>query len=129
MNTDNLIKALNFDEKGLIPTIIQDNKTDKVLTLCYMNEEALKKTLEEGKVYLYRRSKTKLMMKGETSGHIQAVKELYVDCNGNSLLFKVDQKVAACHKGYFTCYFRKIGKDRNLEVIGEKVFNPKEKYK
>lgn len=123
------MKALKFNEKGLIPAIIQDNKSGRVLTLCYMNEEALKKTLEEGKICVFRRSKGKLMMKGQTSGHTQAVKELCVDCEGNSLLFKVEQKVAACHAGYFTCYFRKAGGDGKLEIAEEKVFDPEEKYK
>jgi len=126
---DELIKMLRFNEKGLIPAIIQDDKTNHVLTLCYMNEEALKKSLKEGKIYVFRRSKGMLMLKGETSGHTQSIKELFLDCEGNSLLFKVDQKVAACHAGYFTCYFRKAQKDGKLEVVGKKIFNPEEKYK
>ncbi len=119
---------LNFNEKGLIPAIIQDYKTGKVLTLCYMNEDALKKTLLEGKVYVFRRSKNKVMLKGEISGNIQTVREIFVDCENNSLLFKVEQKTAACHKGYFTCYFRKIDKDGNEEIIEKRVFNPEDVY-
>lgn len=126
---DKLIKVLRFNEKGLIPAIIQDKETGKVLTLCYMNEDALKKTLKEAKIYVFRRSKGKLMMKGETSGHTQIVKDLYIDCEGNSLLFKVDQKVAGCHAGYFTCYFRKAGKDGGFKITEKTVFNPKDKYK
>ncbi len=126
---ENILNKLKFDEKGLIPAIIQDVKSGKVLTLCYMNDEALKKTLSEGKIYLYRRSKGKLMMKGETSGHIQLVKDAYADCEGNSLLFRVEQKVAACHAGYFTCYFRKFDKDGNTEIAERLVFKPEEKYK
>jgi len=126
---DELMNVLNFNEKGLMPAIIQDSKSGRILTLCYMNDEALKKTLTEGKIYVFRRSKGKLMMKGETSGNVQTVKELYVDCEGNSLLFKVEQKVAACHAGYFTCYFRKAGNDGKLEIVEKKVFNPEEKYK
>ncbi|MEE9500386.1 MAG: phosphoribosyl-AMP cyclohydrolase [Candidatus Omnitrophota bacterium] len=120
---------LNFNEKGLIPAIIQDYKTGKVLTLCYMNEDALKRTLLEGKVYLFRRSKNKVMLKGEISGNIQTVREIFVDCGDNSILFKVEQKTAACHEGYFTCYFRKIDKDGNKEIIEKKVFNPEDVYK
>ena len=126
---DELMNVLNFNEKALMPAIIQDSKSGRVLTLCYMNDEALKKTLTEGKIYVFRRSKGKLMMKGETSGNVQAVKELYVDCEGNSLLFKVEQKVAACHAGYFTCYFRKAGKNGKLQIVEKKVFNPEERYK
>jgi len=120
---------LNFNEKGLIPAIIQDFKTGKVLTLCYMNKEALEKTLKEGKVWLFRRSKDKLMIKGGSSGHTQVVKELYADCAGNSLLFKVEQNVAACHAGYFTCYYRRLNSDGKMEVTGKMVFDPKKVYK
>lgn len=123
-----IIKSIKFDDKGLVPAIIQDKKSGEVLTLCYMNNEALSKTLEEGKVYVYRRSKGRLMMKGETSGCTQKVKELFVDCEGNSILFKVEQEKAACHEGYFTCYFRKIGKDGNMEIIGKRIFDPKKVY-
>ena len=118
----------NFNEKGLIPAIIQDYKTGKVLTLCYMNEEALNKTLSEGKVYVFRRSKNKIMLKGEVSGNIQAVKEVFVDCADNSVLFKVEQKRASCHEGYFTCYFRKVDKSGNEEIIEKRVFDPGEIY-
>jgi phosphoribosyl-AMP cyclohydrolase len=123
-----IIDKLIFNEKGLIPAIIQDFKTGKVLTLCYMDKEALEKTLEEGKVYVFRRSKNKLMLKGETSGHVQVVKELFIDCEGNSLLFKVEQKVAACHAGYFTCYYRRVNKDDSLEIVEKKVFEPNKVY-
>lgn len=122
------IQQLKFNEKGLIPAIIQDYDTGKVLTLCYMNKEALEKTLKEGKVYLFRRSKNRLMLKGETSGHTQIVKELYLDCEGNSLLLKVGQKVGACHEGYFTCYYRRVNKDGSLEVSEKKVFAPQKVY-
>jgi phosphoribosyl-AMP cyclohydrolase len=128
MKMKTIIDKLIFNEKGLIPAIIQDFKTGKVLTLCYMDKEALEKTLEEGKVYVFRRSKNKLMLKGETSGHVQVVKELFIDCEGNSLLFKVEQKVAACHAGYFTCYYRRVNKDDSLEIVEKKVFEPKEVY-
>ena len=122
------MKQLKFNEKGLIPAIIQDYKTEKVLTLCYMTREALQKTLEEGKVHVFRRSRKKLTIKGETSGHIQIVKEIFVDCEANSLLFRVEQKVAACHAGYFTCYYRRINKNGALDISEEKIFNPKEVY-
>lgn len=120
--------VIKFNEKGLIPAIIQDYKTGKVLTLCNMNKEALQKTLKDGRVYLFRRSKNKLMLKGETSGHIQKIREIFVDCEGKSLLFKVEQKVGACHDGYFTCYYRRVNKDGALEVIEKKVFNPNKIY-
>ncbi len=124
-----IMEVVKFDERGLIPAIIQDDKSKEVLTLCYMNREALEKTFGEGKIYVFRRSKGKLMMKGETSGCIQKVKSVYIDCEGNSLLFKVEQVKAACHEGYFTCYFRKINKDGKTEIIGKRIFNPNEVYK
>lgn len=124
-----ILESLKFDEKGLIPAIIQDYKSKQVLTLCYMNAEALDKTLEEGKIYVYRRSKGRLMMKGETSGCTQKVKSLCIDCEGNSLLFEVEQKKAACHEGYFTCYFRKAGEDGKFKIVSKRVFDPCKVYK
>ena len=124
-----MIDKLNFSDKGLIPAIIQDSKTNKVLTLCYMNKDALLKTLEEGKIYVFRRSKNRIMLKGETSGNIQVVKEALIDCAENSILFRVEQKVAACHEGYFTCYFRKIEKDGKVTITEKRIFNPEDVYK
>ena len=118
---------LHFNEKGLIPTIIQDT-SGKVLTLCYMNREAIKKTFETGKVYVFRRSQNRLMLKGETSGHIQLVKEVFVDCEENSLLLVVEQKVAACHAGYFSCYYRKITVEGEKRISEKQVFDPKKVY-
>ena len=126
---DRLINLLKFNENGLIPAIVQDHKTKEVLTLCYMNREAIEKTIKERKVYVYRRSKGRLMMKGETSGCIQKVREVSIDCEGNSILFKVDQKMAGCHTGFFTCYFRKLDKAGNIKTIGKRVFNPEKIYR
>ncbi len=124
-----LFDKLNFDEKGVIPAIIQDQKTNQVLTLCYMDKEALKKTMENNKVHVFRRSKGEVMMKGAISGCTQQVKAIYVDCLENSLLFKVDQTGGACHKGYFTCFYRKVLDDGgNMLVEVERIFNPEEIY-
>lgn len=124
-----LRKALRFNDQGLMPTIIQDAKTKRVLTLCYLNEAALAKSLATGTVYLFRRSLNRLMQKGETSGHIQIIKRVEVDCEGKSLVFVVQQRVAACHAGYFSCYFRNVGAQGTLTVTGRKVFDPKAVYK
>jgi phosphoribosyl-AMP cyclohydrolase len=125
-----LLEELNFDHQGLIPAIIVDLTSGKVLTLCYMNKEALKKTLKTGKVYVFRRAQGRVMQKGEISGHTQSVKEIYIDCEGNSLLIKVEQKIAACHQGYFTCYFRKFNPStKQLEIVGQKIFTPEQVYK
>ncbi len=123
-----LIASLKFDAQGLIPAVVQDVKTQKVLVLCYMNDIALRATIEKGFIYLYRRSQQKLMMKGETSGHTQAVREFRVDCEGKSLLFLVDQKVAVCHKGYFDCYFDKVETDGSRRITEERVFDPEKVY-
>lgn len=122
-------EKVKFDDKGLIPAIIQDERSKEVLTLCYMNKDALEKTLQEGMVYVFRRSKGRIMLKGETSGCIQKVKSVFIDCEGNSVLFAVEQVKAACHEGYFTCYFRKIDKDGNIEIKGNRIFDPKDVYK
>ncbi|MFH1846665.1 MAG: phosphoribosyl-AMP cyclohydrolase [Candidatus Omnitrophota bacterium] len=123
------IEKLNFDDKGLIPAIIQDYKSSKVLTLCYMNREALEKTLKEKKVYVFRRSKGRIMLKGETSGCIQIAKEICIDCADNSVLFKVDQIRAGCHEGYFSCYFRKINENGEVVIEEDRIFDPGEVYK
>ena len=125
----NLMEVIKFNDQGLIPAVVQDAKTKQVLTLCYLNREALKKSLKEGKVYVFRRSQNRLMLKGETSGHIQVIKEVRVDCEGKSLVLLVSQKVAACHAGYFTCYFRRVGKSGRLVTLGRRVFDPDRVYR
>ena len=121
--------SIKFSDQGIIPAIIVDEKSKAVLTLCYMNREAIEKTMETGKVHVFRRSKGRLMLKGETSGHIQIVKRVRVDCEGNSLLFEIEQKVAGCHAGYFSCYYRAwdVKKDA-WEAVEEKVFDPEKVY-
>lgn len=124
-----LISILKFDKYGLIPAVIVDTDTNQVLTLCYMNEDALHKTIETGKIHVFRRSKGRLMLKGESSGHIQKIKEVFIDCEGNSLVFKVQQHVAACHAGYKSCYFRRYNlKYDKVEIVEEKVFEPEKVY-
>jgi phosphoribosyl-AMP cyclohydrolase len=125
-----LFSEIKFNDNGLIPAIIADAVDNRVLTLCYMNEEALRKTIETGKVYVFRRSQNRLMLKGETSGHTQTVKEIFFDCEGNSLVLKVEQKVAACHAGYMTCYFRRYNPQTdNIQIVESKVFEPEKVYK
>jgi len=122
------IKELKFDSKGLIPAIIQDYRNGQVLMKGYMNEEALRRTLREGKVCFWSRSRRCLWLKGETSGNFQIVKEIYFDCDGDALLIKVDQKGGACHLGYRSCFFRKITEDGGFRIVGEKVFDPDKVY-
>ena len=125
---DALGKIVRYNDQGLIPAVIQDAKTKQVLTLCYLNRDALRKSLETGTVYLFRRSQKRLMQKGETSGHIQLIREIRVDCEGKSLVLLVQQYLAACHAGYFTCYFRVLRRGR-LVTVGRRVFDPAKVYR
>lgn len=104
MNLDNI----KFDEKGLVPAIIQDEQ-GQVLMLAYMNKESLEKTVETGLTWFYSRSRKGLWQKGETSGNTQTVKEISYDCDGDTLLIKVEQKGAACHTGTYSCFNRNLG--------------------
>ncbi len=114
---------------GLLPVIAQDASTGEVLMLAYMNQEAWEKTLETGKAHYWSRSRQKLWLKGETSGHVQVVKDAYLDCDLDTILLKVEQiGGAACHTGHRSCFFNKV-EGENLKETGELVFDPKEVYK
>lgn len=104
-----MIPSLKFDEKGLIPAIIQDYKSGDVLMVAYMNKESLKITLKEKRTCFYSRSRKTLWRKGDTSGHIQKVRGVYYDCDADALLIKVEQTGVACHTGEWSCFYRKIG--------------------
>lgn len=124
-----LLDELKFNEQGLMPTIIANVEDNRPLTLCYLNREALAKTLETGKVHVFRRSKGRLMLKGETSGHIQEVQHVYPDCEGKSLLMLVKQHVAGCHMGYMSCYYREYDRTAdNFSIAEERVFDPEDVY-
>ena len=124
-----LLKVARFNDQGLIPVVIQEAASGDVLTLCYLNRAALIRSLTEGNVYVYRRSQGRLMLKGETSGHIQRIREVRVDCEGHSLLFKVRQRVAACHAGYVSCYFRRLNRRNRLVTAATRVFDPGTVYR
>ncbi|HEC68743.1 MAG TPA: phosphoribosyl-AMP cyclohydrolase [Candidatus Omnitrophica bacterium] len=102
------LPKLKYDSVGLIPAIIQDWKTKKVLMLAYMNKESLKITLKEGRTCFYSRSRKVLWRKGETSGNIQKVKKIYYDCDKDALLIEVEQTGVACHTGEKSCFFRRL---------------------
>lgn len=121
---------LKYDSNGLIPAIVQDSTTNEVLMLAYMNADSIKMMMEEKKTCFYSRSRQKFWIKGESSGHVQHVKEIYFDCDKDTLLIKVEQIGGACHEGYRSCFYRKIDDTfENAEVVGEKVFDPNEAYK
>jgi phosphoribosyl-AMP cyclohydrolase len=113
---------------GLIPAIAQDYETGEVLMLAYINEESWAKTLETGNATYWTRSRQKLWMKGESSGNVQKIKEILVDCDDDTVVFKIEQLGgAACHTGHRTCFYRKLEGDK-LVVQGKPVFDPKEVY-
>ena len=121
----------DFEKSELIPVIAQDEQSGDVLMLAYMNQAAYRETLETGRVCYYSRSRQKLWRKGEESGNVQEVREIYFDCDADTLLIKVKQVGgAACHEGYRSCFFRKIDPQTgDVQQIGERVFNPDEVYK
>lgn len=120
---------LNFEKgEGLLPSIIQDAKTGKVLMLGFMNKEAFEKTLQTGKVHFYSRTRKKLWMKGETSGHVLEVSEVYIDCDADTLLIKVNPKGPVCHEGYPTCFYRSLNQEGELTITEVKLFQPEEVY-
>ncbi len=102
------IGKIKFDQQGLVPAVVQDDASGTVLMLAYMNEESLRKTLASGVTWFYSRSRKALWQKGETSGHVQKVKKIYYDCDGDTLLVKVEQIGAACHEGTFSCFSRRL---------------------
>lgn len=113
---------------GLAPAIVQDNETGEVLMLAFMNQAAWDATLETGKATYYSRSRNQLWVKGETSGHVQLVKEIRMDCDNDTVLLKVEQLGgAACHKGYKSCFYRKVDND-TLTITEKPVFDPKTVY-
>jgi len=119
------IENLKFDEKGLIPAVIQQGETGTVLMLAYMNKESLLKTVETGVTWFYSRSRNTLWQKGETSGHVQKVQDISYDCDGDTLLIKVEQTGVACHEGTLSCFSRKLGE---TEIQDEKLVDTSKIY-
>ena len=122
---------LDFSKgEGLLPAIVQDHNTGQVLMLAYVNALSWEKTLETGEVHYWSRSRQELWHKGGTSGHVQKVKEIYADCDNDTLLFRVEQVGgAACHTGYASCFYQKVDRDGEVTIVGEKVFDPEKVYK
>jgi len=124
-----LYDCIKFDDKGLVAAVVQDAATGQVLMVGYMNREAVQKTLASGRVCFWSRSRQKFWFKGETSGHTQTVRSVAFDCDGDALLFKVEQKGGACHEGYRSCFFREVSPNGNsTRIVGKKVFDPNEVY-
>jgi phosphoribosyl-AMP cyclohydrolase len=123
-----LLDNLKFDEKGLLPAIIQDAASGEVLMCAYMNREAVELTMTTGRTHFWSRSRNKFWPKGEESGNFQEVCEVFFDCDGDTLLIKVRQKGGACHEGYRSCFYRKISKEGEIEIVGKKIFEPEKVY-
>jgi phosphoribosyl-AMP cyclohydrolase len=120
---------LDFNKTGgLVPAIVQDNETGEILMLAYMNQEAFNATLSTGKATYYSRSRQTLWVKGETSGNVQLVKEIRIDCDDDTVLLKVEQRGgAACHTGHRSCFHKKV-ENGVIRIVGEPVFDPREVY-
>jgi phosphoribosyl-AMP cyclohydrolase len=120
----------NFAKRdGLVPAIVQDAETKEVLMLAYMNSQSWEATLQTGKATYWSRSRQKLWLKGETSGHFQLIKAIFIDCDDDTILLQVKQLgEAACHTGHKSCFYRKLD-GGDFVIVGEKIFNPEEVYK
>jgi phosphoribosyl-AMP cyclohydrolase len=115
--------------EGLLPAIAQDATSGEVLMVAYMNRESYDETLATGRAVYFSRSRQRLWRKGEESGNVQHVKAIFLDCDADAILLKVDQEGgAACHEGYASCFFRQVTPE-GLAVVGKRVFDPKEVYK
>ena len=113
----------------LVIAIAQDHENGEVLMVAYMNRDAFNKTIETGKAHYWSTSRKQLWFKGESSGHVQEVKEIFTDCDQDAVLLKVKQLGAACHEGYYSCFFREIQDNgRKLKIVKEKVFEPEKVY-
>jgi phosphoribosyl-AMP cyclohydrolase len=122
--------VVDFDKgkDGLVPAIAQDADTGVVLMMAWMNREAFEETLRTGRAVYFSRSRNKLWRKGEESGNVQEVRQVYVDCDNDTILLKVHQiGGAACHEGYQSCFFRRV-EGKELKVVAERVFDPKQVY-
>ena len=123
------LDELKWDKDGLVAAIAQDADTGDVLMIAWMNREAVQKTVETRLVHYWSRSRGKLWLKGESSGHQQHVESIHVDCDQDALLLKVRQKGGACHEGYRSCFYRRVTDAGGLEVCATPVFDPKQVYR
>ncbi len=121
--------AFHKNEQGLIPAIVQDYVSGEVLMLAFINQEAWEKTLATGKAHYWSRSRNTLWLKGESSGHVQLIREILVDCDSDTVIYKVEQLGgAACHTGYRSCFYRRVEEGRLVPVFEHKVFEPEQVY-
>ena len=125
-----LFENLKFDANGLIPAIVQEHRTGRVLMMAWMNRASLEKTIETGKTCFWSRSRQQFWLKGETSGHVQTVKDIAFDCDGDTLLIQVEQLGAACHEGYQSCFFRSVESNgEGFRVTESRLETPEQIYR
>lgn len=122
------LDSLKYDANGLIPAVVVDTETGAVLMVAYMNRDSLADTVRIGKTHFWSRSRQKCWMKGESSGHTQEVKGIYIDCDVDTIVIEVVQNGAACHNGYRSCFYRKLNDTGEFEVVAERIFDPDEIY-
>lgn len=121
------LDQLKYDSNGLIPAIIQEQSTGRVLMMAWMNKGSLQKTIETGKTWFWSRSRRKFWMKGETSGHVQTVKDVAFDCDADCVLIQVEQAGVACHEGYKSCFFRSI-RGEETKITEQRLVDPEKVY-
>jgi phosphoribosyl-AMP cyclohydrolase len=124
LSIDSFLDRLKYDQNGLEAAVIQDHENGEVLMVGWMNREAVRRTLTSGRTCFWSRSRQEYWVKGETSGNTQEVRAVYVDCDKDALLVRVEQKGAACHEQYRTCFFRQVDSEGNETVVGEKLTEP-----
>jgi phosphoribosyl-AMP cyclohydrolase len=122
-----VLDAAKFDDRGLVAAIVLDASTGKPLMFAFMNRESLRLTIETGKMHYWSRSRGEIWFKGGTSGHVQTVREVRIDCDGDAFVFSVEQAGGACHTGQYSCFYRRLGADGWIED-GTKVFDPERVY-
>ena len=125
---EELIQKLKFNADGLIPAIAQSHNSHEVLMMAWMNEDAIKETLNTGRVCYYSRSRQNLWRKGETSGQTQTLVKFRIDCDGDTILLLVDQVGVACHTGRRSCFFEEVGENGNINIVADVIKSPSELY-
>ena len=126
---ESFLEKLRFNADGLIPAILQERKTGRILMMAWMNRDSLLKTIETKRTWFWSRSRQKYWMKGESSGHVQRVEKVSFDCDGDTLLIEIEQVGAACHEGYKSCFFRDISGEGEISTNDEPLVKPEVVYK
>lgn len=127
--SSDFINQVRFNESGLVPAIVQDAESGRVLMMAWMDRPGLEKTIESGETWFYSRSRRASWHKGGTSGHVQKVTSIRLDCDGDTLLIEAHQAGGACHNGYYSCFYRELGPNQEWTTKEKPVFEPESVYK